>query len=591
MDHKDLHSRRWNRPLARLVEGACAVLAIGSGASADTISGWGRAYDCQLTPSPAIPVVSAIAAGQNHTIAILPNGTVRCFGRNDFGQCNSPANLISPRSIDGGGEHSAAVRQDGTVVCWGSNAAGQCAIPTGLPAANIVACGRDFTAACLADGSVRAWGSNQYGQTAVPAKLTGIVDLDAGFFHCVALDSGGVVHAWGRNESGQLNIPATATGAVAVRAGGRSSAALRADQSSVQWGAFGGTYQGVTDVDFGVDFALLRKSDGRVQVVGGGTEGEGQIPPEIAGTTVSAIAAGGFHALVLSGVPTLNHCDCDRVGPTGETEVWVEEPSQGGKVDINSYCGYFWLGDDCGSYECVGQSFEGWIFYWELPITVQVWFEDESGNRTTCLAHVIQECTEGAYCTPCMVNCDGFAHVVEAGPNCTATMPEIRQCYKSYGNEVESCENWWIRQIPQIGATLSPGTHECVVYATNSNGGESPAYGTITVVAPDTDGDGIADCSDNCDTQSNPSQRDCDSDGVGDACEIAAGADDTDENGWPDACQTAFGDLNLDGRIDAADLAELMSRWDLAGQGDLDANGTVNAPDVALLLGRWGPLP
>ena len=82
-----------------------------------------------------------------------------------------------------------------------------------------------------------------------------------------------------------------------------------------------------------------------------------------------------------------------------------------------------------------------------------------------------------------------------------------------------------------------------------------------------------------------------DADGVGDACEIAAGADDTDENGWPDACQTAFGDLNLDGRIDAADLAELMSRWDLAGQGDLDANGTVNAPDVALLLGRWGPLP
>ncbi len=48
----------------------------------------------------------------------------------------------------------------------------------------------------------------------------------------------------------------------------------------------------------------------------------------------------------------------------------------------------------------------------------------------------------------------------------------------------------------------------------------------------DIDGDGIPDASDNCPSVFNPAQEDCDSDGVGDACES-----DCNSNGVPDMCE------------------------------------------------------
>ena len=93
---------------------------------------------------------------------------------------------------------------------------------------------------------------------------------------------------------------------------------------------------------------------------------------------------------------------------------------------------------------------------------------------------------------------------------------------------------------------------------------------------PDSDGDGIQDAADNCPTAPNPSQADCDGNGLGDACDstpdcngngrkdscdIASGASaDIDANGTPDECQTVTVPGNfatIQSAIDAAPATEM----------------------------------
>jgi hypothetical protein len=52
-----------------------------------------------------------------------------------------------------------------------------------------------------------------------------------------------------------------------------------------------------------------------------------------------------------------------------------------------------------------------------------------------------------------------------------------------------------------------------------------------------------------------------------------------------------IGDLNGDGKVDAADLSILLSNWGKTGataaQGDLDCDGVINATDLSILLAHW----
>jgi hypothetical protein len=66
--------------------------------------------------------------------------------------------------------------------------------------------------------------------------------------------------------------------------------------------------------------------------------------------------------------------------------------------------------------------------------------------------------------------------------------------------------------------------------------------------------------------------------------------------GWDSQCVTAArywcgfneADLNTDGRVDAADLAQLLGAWGMPGATDLNHDGTTNAADIGILLARWG---
>src|SRR5438094_569681 len=174
--------------------------------------GWQGAPADAITVTPANPTIgvgqtqqftangaltpTAVAGGGFHACMRLPDGTVQCWGRNNFGQLgNGDGNLAdcSPGScgsstpvqasgitgaaaVIAGGYHTCALFGDGTAQCWGRNDDGQLGDGT-------------FTTSSTA---VRVGG------------LTGAAAVTGGFYHTCALLGDGTVQCWGRNAEGQL---------------------------------------------------------------------------------------------------------------------------------------------------------------------------------------------------------------------------------------------------------------------------------------------------------------------------------------------------------------------------------------------------
>jgi len=211
----------------------------------------------------------AIAAGDHQSCAVLDDGSVKCWGLNNYGQLgidnrtymgdNSSEMASLPsinlgtgrtaKAVSAGLFHTCALLDDGTVKCWGYNLRGQLGIDntttmgdgagemaqltginlgTGRTAISIAA--RSYhTCALLDDGSVKCWGRNNYGELGIDnttdmgdgpgemAQLTGInlgtgrtaTSIAIGNTHsCAKLDNG-AVKCWGRNNMGQLGIDNT----------------------------------------------------------------------------------------------------------------------------------------------------------------------------------------------------------------------------------------------------------------------------------------------------------------------------------------------------------------------------------------------
>jgi hypothetical protein len=53
--------------------------------------------------------VTAIAAGEHHTVALKTNGTVVAWGQNNYGQTNVPAGLSAATAIAAGAYHTVAL--------------------------------------------------------------------------------------------------------------------------------------------------------------------------------------------------------------------------------------------------------------------------------------------------------------------------------------------------------------------------------------------------------------------------------------------------------------------------------------------------
>src|SRR5262245_34703268 len=97
-----------------------------------TAVGWGNNDTGQLNFPANLDEVTAIAAGQQHSLVLKNNDTVDGWGSNDFGQLNIPSGLNGVTAIAAGELHSLALKSDGTVVGWGKNNAGQATPLVGL---------------------------------------------------------------------------------------------------------------------------------------------------------------------------------------------------------------------------------------------------------------------------------------------------------------------------------------------------------------------------------------------------------------------------------------------------------------------------
>ena len=76
------------------------------------------------------------------------------------------------QSIAGGYQHTVRLMQDNTVKCWGNNYVEQCDVPDSIQGkVHTIECGRFYSIAVLNDGSVICWGDNEYGQCNVPEGL------------------------------------------------------------------------------------------------------------------------------------------------------------------------------------------------------------------------------------------------------------------------------------------------------------------------------------------------------------------------------------------------------------------------------------
>lgn len=245
----------------------------------DRAGGWETANAVGRAPLPTNDVVApstperqTVALGSGHTCVVLGDGRLHCWGDNRSGQLGlgDGRPRLSAREatstgtgvrLDGmvqavaaGLQHTCALLDGGRVKCWGDNRFGQLglgapgnrggsgdAMGTDLPPVDLgaravrsISAGAYDTCALLEGGSVVCWGWNRFGQLGVgdtrdrglaPADLGAAAALArlppgrsasavaAGAFHtCVLLADSGAPACWGLNFAGQLG-----TGDSAVR--------------------------------------------------------------------------------------------------------------------------------------------------------------------------------------------------------------------------------------------------------------------------------------------------------------------------------------------------------------------------------------
>ena len=210
--------------------------------------------------------VSHVEAGVRTVVALMADGTIRCWGDGEYGQVgkgwasHGPGTPLPFKSLDRsdptgyvsdvretaeGRCFTAVLKSDGTVYSWGLHRHGELGLGDQVPRADPagpdvipdfftvvvdptrvvwlegvvkIAAGMNHTVALKRDGSVWTWGYNKLmGSGALGAGhldgsnspvralgLSGIREIYAGFNHNFAIGGDGTIWAWGNARNGRL---------------------------------------------------------------------------------------------------------------------------------------------------------------------------------------------------------------------------------------------------------------------------------------------------------------------------------------------------------------------------------------------------
>ncbi|OQW91259.1 MAG: hypothetical protein BWK78_05130 [Thiotrichaceae bacterium IS1] len=171
-----------------------------------------------------------VTVGYEHSCALKNDGSVVCWGHNNYGQALPPPGTFT--QLSSGNNFTCGVQMDGGIACWGDIAAP----PKVLLMTDIftqVSVGDEHICALKSHGNVVCWGSDIYKQSS-PLTDT-FKQVSSGAEHTCALRMDDSIACWGSDDGGQAKPPETGT-FTQVSSGLHHTCALRMDGSIACWG-------------------------------------------------------------------------------------------------------------------------------------------------------------------------------------------------------------------------------------------------------------------------------------------------------------------------------------------------------------------